>query len=295
MASVDMADPWAEFDAVEIDLPRLEPEEKIRHNWRLRARLQRTLLALLVLVIAYFIQTRVVNAVVYGQRQQHLAADLARPKPTIQQGDAVGYLQIPKIGLNDVMVEGVTIDHLRGGPARRTDSALPGDAGPMVVYGHRDAYGGPFSRVTELVEGDTVVAEAASGGPIVEYVVSSVERHTELAAVKLDKPDRIAYLLLVTAEPGWFSADVSVVVARALPVTDAPPSVVDLGDAPDRGIPFNLALLLGNVSAVGAILAWRFLATRCTAVIRASVVIPIALYAAITVVGALETVLPIAN
>jgi LPXTG-site transpeptidase (sortase) family protein len=295
VAFLDMADPWAEFDADEIDLPRLEPEEKTRHQWRLKARSRRAILALLFLVIAYFVQTRVVDEVVYGQRQQHLAADLGRPKPTIEQGDALGYLQIPKIGLNDVMVEGVTIDHLRGGPARRSDSALPGDAGPMVVCGHRNAYGGPFSRVTDLVEGDTIVAEAASGGPIVEYVVSRVERHTDLAAVKLDKPDRIAYLLLVTAEPGWFAGDVSVVVARALPVTDAEPAIIDLGETPDRGIPLSLPLVLGNVSVVGAVLAWRFLATRCTAVTRGLVVIPIALYAAITVVGALEAVLPIAN
>jgi sortase A len=283
------------YDEDEGDLPRLPPVPRTPRDWQIRPRLRRVVLVLIVLVLVYVVQTRVVAQVVFQQRQEHLAAALGTPTPIVEQGKALGYLQIPTIGLDDVMVEGVTTDHLRSGPAHRSDSALPGDAGPMVVYGHRNAYGGPFRKLTELKEGDSVVAQAASGGPIVEYVVQKVERHTQVSAIKLDKPDQIAYLLLVTAESGWFADDVSVVVARALPVTDAAPSAVDLSSGPDRGSPLSLALALGDVSAVGAALAWRFLKWRSSTAIRVLVVLPMALYAAISVMTALESILPIAN
>lgn len=294
--SIETVDELAVYDeADEVDLPRLPREPRTPRDWHLKHHVRRIVLVVFLIFVAYVAQTRVVAQVVFQQRQDHLAGDLASPTPVVEQGKALGYLQVPKIGLDDVLVEGVTTDHLRSGPAHRTDSALPGDAGPMVVYGHRHAYGGPFQEITELKEGDSVVAQAASGGPIVEYIVQRVERHIELGALKLEKPDQIAYLLLVTAEPGWFADDVSVVVARALPVTDTATVAVDLTNGPDRGSPLNLTLVLGNVSAVGAVLVWRFLKGRSSTAIRVLVVVPIALYAAILVMTALESVLPIAN
>jgi sortase A len=296
MSTVETVDAITVYDdAGDTDLPRLPPEPRAPRDWRLKVRVRQGALVLVLLLVAYVVQTRVVAEVVYQQRQKHLAADLGSPTPIIEQGAALGYLQIPVIGLNQVMVEGVTADHLRSGPAHRSDTVLPGDLGPMVVYGHRHAYGGPFRRIAELKEGDPVIAEAASGGPIVQYVVQRVERDVELAAIELDKVDQLAYLLLVTAEPGWFADDVTVVVARALPVTDAEPVTVDLADGPDGELPLSLGLVLGNLSAVGAVLAWRFLKERSSATVRALVVAPVALFAVVSIISALEMILPMAR
>ena len=295
MITVEADDPWAEFDTEPGDLPRLEPEPRVKRSLPLRRWLLRGLAAMLALVATYIVHSRVVTSVVYEQRQEHLAADLNRPKASIQQGEALGYIQIPSIGVNDVMVEGVTVDNLRSGPAHVSGSALPGDAGPMVVYGHRTAYGGPFGRISELAKDDHIVVQARSGGPIVEYVVASVERDTSVGDVDIDKADELAFLLLVTAESGVFDEEVTVVVARALPVTEAAPASVDLGDDPDRGFPFGLALLLGNVSAVGAILSYRFLARRTSPVVLVLVVAPQALLAGILVLNAFETIRPLAR
>jgi LPXTG-site transpeptidase (sortase) family protein len=295
MIVVEADDPWAEFDTEPAELPRLEPEARVKRSLPLRKWSLRGLAAVLALVVTYFVHSRVVTSVVYEQRQEHLAADLNRPKSSIHEGEALGYIQVPSIGLNDVMVEGVTVDALRSGPAHVSHSALPGDAGPMVVYGHRSAYGGPFRRISELAKDDQIVVQARSGGPIVQYVVASVERATTVGDVKLDKTDELAYLLLVTAEPGVFDDAVTVVVARALPVTDAAPVSVDLSDDPDRGFPFGIALLLGNVSAIGAILSFRFLSRRASPVILFLVVSPQALLAGILVLNAFETIRPLAR
>lgn len=294
MISVDLdEDPWAEFDHG--DLPRLDAVPRgPRFPW-LPVVAKRVLATMIVLVIAYVLQSRVVSSVVYEQRQHHLAAAVAEPKSSIVDGDALGYLQIPKIGLNVTIVEGVGIDNLRGGPAHLAHSALPGDVGAMVVYGHRTTYGGPFRRVVELAKGDEIATQARNGGPIVQYVVDRVERHTRLADVKLEKPDKLAYAVLVTTETGLFNSDVVVVVARALPVTDAEPAVVDLGVEPDRGIPFGLGLLLGNGSAVGAVLAWRFLRDRASAGLRWIVLTPMVVLAALAFLGAVEWVFPLTS
>lgn len=295
MIDADLDDPWAEFDHDEADLPRLDALPRAQRSPWKRALAVRVFVALSALLVSYFLQSRVLSSVIYEQRQLHLAAAVGQPKKPLVEGDAIGYLQIPAIGLDVTMIEGVTVDNLRSGPAHLGRTALPGDAGAMVVFGHRATYGGPFRRVVELTKGDAIDAQARSGGPIVEYLVDRVERHTRLADVKLDKVDRIAYAILVTAESGLFNNEVTVVVARALPVTDAEAATVDLGTGPDRGFPFGLGLLLGNASAVGAVLAWRFLRGRAGVGLRWMVLTPMVALALLAFFWSLEWVFPLAG
>jgi LPXTG-site transpeptidase (sortase) family protein len=250
-------------------------------------------LGVIILLIAFVLHDRVVSSVIYEQRQHHLAAAVAQPKKSIGHGDALGYLQIPKIGLDVTMVEGVDVDSLRSGPAHQAGTALPGDVGAMVIFGHRSSYGGPFRRAVELTQGDEIVAQTRNGGPIVKYVVDRVERHTRLADVTLDKLDEISYAVLVTAESGLLDGDVVVVVARALPVTDAPVSAIEFGTEPDRGFPVGFELLLGNASAVGAVLAWRYMRSRVSTGLRWIVVTPMVSVAVLALLGAVESVAPL--
>ncbi len=295
MTTVETEDPWAEFDDATTDLPRLDAVPRVRSRPRLRPLLRKVLAAALVLALAYVVQAKVITSVVFEQRQLHLAADMSQPRQHFGPGDALGYLQIPKIGMNVSMVEGVTIDNLRSGPAHVSGTALPGDAGVMVLYGHRSTYGSPFEKVGRLVKGDEIVAKVRNDGPIVAYVVERVERHIRLSDIRLDKTEMLAYALLVTGEAGIFNNDVAVVVARALPVTATEPVVADLSAVPDRGFPFGLSAILGDLSALGGFLTWRFLRGRTSAGLRWIIITPIAVMSAITVLAATEWMLPVAR
>ena len=80
----------------------------------------------------------------------------ASPAGTLVEGAPVARLVVPKIALDDIVLEGVTVDVLNGGPGHLPGSALPGDEGNAVVSAHRDRH---FRRLGELSAGDTIVTE----------------------------------------------------------------------------------------------------------------------------------------
>jgi len=67
---------------------------------------------------------------------------------------------IPRLGLDEVVVEGVGDDELRAGPGHMIGSVLPGDRGTSVISAHRDRH---FHALGGIAVGDTVVTESASG------------------------------------------------------------------------------------------------------------------------------------
>jgi len=99
-------------------------------------------------------------------------ADAAR-RP-LRAGSPVAYLDIPSIGLRQVVGEGTTAGTLFTGPGHRRDTPLPGQAGVSVVLGRRAAFGGPFARISELRKGALIRATTGSG--VYEYRVTGVRR-----------------------------------------------------------------------------------------------------------------------
>ncbi len=76
------------------------------------------------------------------------------------RGTPVARLMIPRLGLDEVVVEGVSDDELRAGPGHMTGSVLPGAAGNAVISAHRDRHFYPLGRI---VVGDTIVTDSDGG------------------------------------------------------------------------------------------------------------------------------------
>lgn len=77
----------------------------------------------------------------------------------IARGVPVARLVIPRILLDEIVLEGIDDNSLNAGPGHLPGSALPGEQGNAVLSAHRDRH---FSRLGELQVGDTVVTEAGS-------------------------------------------------------------------------------------------------------------------------------------
>ena len=71
-------------------------------------------------------------------------------------GAPVAHLLIPRIGLDEIVLEGVDGDELNAGPGHVPGSALPGEPGNAVISAHRDRH---FSHFDQLHLGDTVTTE----------------------------------------------------------------------------------------------------------------------------------------
>ncbi|MCU1586911.1 MAG: Membrane protein, partial [Frankiales bacterium] len=76
---------------------------------------------------------------------------------TIAVGDVLTELQIPKIHLNVLVVEGTTPAALRAGAGHYPSTPLPGEAGNVGIAGHRTTFGRPFNHIDELGPGDQVI------------------------------------------------------------------------------------------------------------------------------------------
>jgi sortase A len=80
-------------------------------------------------------------------------------------------LRIPKLGVNVVVVEGVTGNALRAGAGHYPTSALPTDvSGNVAIAGHRTGFGEPFRHLERLSTGDRIELVTPFGRFVYEVV-----------------------------------------------------------------------------------------------------------------------------
>jgi sortase A len=68
----------------------------------------------------------------------------------------VARLRIPSLGYDEIVLEGATLRTLAFGPARLRSGAAPGEAGNLVLAGHRTSW---FRSLEAVQPGDTVEIE----------------------------------------------------------------------------------------------------------------------------------------
>jgi len=85
------------------------------------------------------------------------------------RGTPVARVMIPRLGLDEVVVEGVGDDELRSGPGHMIGSALPGDSGTSVISAHRDRH---FHALRGIAVGDTVITDSERG--TISWTVSRI-------------------------------------------------------------------------------------------------------------------------
>jgi sortase A len=78
-------------------------------------------------------------------------------------GAPVAVLEIPRLGLREVVVEGTSSVQLESAPGHRRDTPLPGQVGTSVVAGRRATYGKPFRSLDQLRAGDQITATTGQG------------------------------------------------------------------------------------------------------------------------------------
>jgi LPXTG-site transpeptidase (sortase) family protein len=86
----------------------------------------------------------------------------------IVPGAPVARILIPRLALDEIVLEGVDDYALNGGPGHLPGSAFPGERGNSIISAHRDRH---FATLGEIQVGDTVVTEA--GARTTHWVVIS--------------------------------------------------------------------------------------------------------------------------
>jgi LPXTG-site transpeptidase (sortase) family protein len=109
--------------------------------------------------------------------------------------NALTKLSIPRIHLEAVVLEGASQRSLLKGPARLSESALPGTLGNTVIAGHRDTF---FRHVHSLKYGDDIYV--LKSGQRFHYTVIGrrVVEPTDLSVLRSSKQGQ---LTLITCYP----------------------------------------------------------------------------------------------
>lgn len=79
------------------------------------------------------------------------------------EGEPVARILIPSIGVDEIVVHGVSVADLRKGPGHYPESAMPGQPGNAAIAGHRTTYGQPFHNLDLLQPGDLITVYTLQG------------------------------------------------------------------------------------------------------------------------------------
>ena len=155
-------------------------------------------------------------------------APAAKPIPATEQ--AVARLEIPRMGLNRIVVEGATADALTKGPGHFPETPLPGQLGNAAIAGHRTTHLHPFFDIDKLQPGDEIIVTTLNGRYVYHVTGTDVVAPEDYAAVIPTTDVTKATLTLVSCTPRY-SAKNRIVVRSELvaslsdPLTEASPVV----------------------------------------------------------------------
>jgi sortase A len=90
--------------------------------------------------------------------------------PTQRLGVTIGRLEIPAIGLEEVIREGIDLSVIDRGVAHWAGTAAAGGFGNMVLAGHRTTKTAPFLDLDRLRPGDSITVTGFDGR-VAEYIV----------------------------------------------------------------------------------------------------------------------------
>lgn len=147
----------------------------------------------------------------------------AEPLIDIVEGDPIGLIEIPRLGVSEYLVAGVRTEDLRKGPGHYPTTPLPGELGNAAIAGHRTTYGSPFFDLDQLQAGDEIIVTMLGNGRFVYRVTESVVVTPADYDVVLTKDPDVAVLTLTTCHPKY-SARERLIVSSVLDVEASDPT-----------------------------------------------------------------------
>ena len=180
-------------------------------------------------------------------------------------GTPVALLEIPELGLRQVVEEGTSSNVLMSGPGHLPGTVLPGQAGISVIMARRVLYGGPFHYLDQLQPKDTFTV--TTGQAVSTYRVTDLRRANDPLPPNLTTNQ--GRLTLMTADGNAFiPTDILRVDAELISKVQAtparlfdvnPPNENALAGEPAAWMPLVLwaqALVIAAIALTWARLRW---------------------------------------
>jgi sortase A len=117
---------------------------------------------------------------------------------SVRNGAVIGRIDISRIGVSVIVVEGVASRNLKLGAGHIPGTALPGEPGNVGIAAHRDTF---FRRLREIRSADTITLTTLAGS--YRYAVESADVVAP-TDIQVLAPSSQPRLTLVTCYPFYF-------------------------------------------------------------------------------------------
>ncbi len=144
------------------------------------------------------------------------AAVAAATLPTIAEGDPIARIEMPRIGVDKIVVAGVDKNDLKKGPGHYPETPLPGQLGNAAIAGHRTTFGQPFFDIDKLDNGDEIILTTLTGRYVYRVTDQQIVSPSDYHVIATTDPTR-ATLTLTSCHPKYTARERIVIFAELDP------------------------------------------------------------------------------
>jgi sortase A len=157
--------------------------------------------------------------------RRSIAISARRYRAATHEGEAIGRIRIPRMGLDMIIVDGTDHESLKKGPGRDVRSFMPGENRLVYIAGHRTTYLAPFSHIDSLRKNDKVTIEVPYATFVYSVTGARVVPADDLSVLRSPRHE---LLELQACHPRFFATHRYIAYARLVRVE------------PRRGTPYDL-------------------------------------------------------
>jgi sortase A len=168
--------------------------------------------------------------------QRAIALEATRYRKTLKIGQALGRLNVPRLGLSIIVVTGTNESSLEKGPGWYTGTKLPGEGQLIYIAGHRTTYLAPFAHIDALQRGDPVKLVLPYATFLYRVTGHVIVQANDVARLKSRGYEQVA---LQACHPRFFATHRYIVYARPVEVI------------PRKGTPYLISVT-GHLSPITA-------------------------------------------
>jgi sortase A len=262
------------------------------------------ILALLLLVIGFFGYLLWITPMLQSSSQsdlltafrQSLVLDDTPQLVTPPDGKPLGVLQIPDLGVTQVMVQGISSSDTKLGPGHDPSTPAPGQAGNALIVGRRTTYGASFQKLADVRPGMAIFVVTRQGR--FEYIVDSHSMTTFGDPTVAKQVAGTNEMTMITAGPGIRPSTEQVVRAKlrgeglqAPGPLPSPPAGQRPGQSTGESN-WGWILLWGQALVLTLVGAWYLYRRGWSAAVTYLLTTPLLLTFAFLFYGAVDTLLP---
>jgi sortase A len=164
-----------------------------------------------------FFEAREASNLGWQSRQQPAGTETfsgpADPGALPQEGAVLGELEVPRVGLSVMVVEGVKNSDLSSAAGHIPGTALPGQPGNVGIAGRRDTF---FRPLRAIQENDTIILSTLNGAYRYRVVSTSLVQPEDMQELSPTRRDSLTLVASVPSDAGGSAPQKFVVRAERM-------------------------------------------------------------------------------